>query len=308
LLGLLLLETIVTGTALAQPAGDNFVSGVVTAVPSGSPVFGARVEVEGVLDFFGRPIADDTGSDGSYVVFSVPVGEQVLKVTGNCLDTTRAPVTVTPIDFNDPSTFGVDRDIAVPNRSVSGVGDCLPYPHEPVPSAPGFWNRLVLNHRATLSNTKPFSISLPFAVQFGGKAYRRVWATANGWIGFDKPATPCDQITPVTAPASAIFAFAQCGETKEVKYEVLGQKPHRVMVVRWNLVTPDTTDRSDVAMRFFEDHPAEIGVSYVGLGGPTPDGSSAFIGFSTSSGNVFTLGNHEAVVQNGSSLIFRPGP
>ena len=83
--------------------------------------------------------------------------------------------------------------------------------------------------------------------------------------------------------------------------------PCGARVVPRSLVTPDTTDRSDVAIRFFEDHPADIGVSYVRLGGPTPDGSSAFIGFSTRSGNIFTLGNHEAVVQNGSSLIFRPG-
>jgi len=88
---------------------------------------------------------------------------------------------------------------------------------------------------------------------------------------------------------------------------VIGQKPQRVMVIRWkSLVTPDTAETSDVAIRFFETHPADIGVSYVGLGGPG-DGSNAFIGFSTKSGGVFTLGNHEAVVQNQSSLIFRAG-
>ena len=72
------------------------------------------------------------------------------------------------------------------------------------------------------------------------------------------------------------------------------------------LVTADTTEPSDVAIRFFEDHPTDISVSYIHLGGPK-DGSNAFIGFSTKSGNVFTLGNHEAAVQNESSLIFRPG-
>jgi hypothetical protein len=301
----LLLAIGIVGPAMADPIGDNFVSGVVTAVPSGSPVFGARVEPVGVLDFSGRPIFDDTGANGSYVLFSVPAGEQVLRVTGNCLDTTDEPVTVTSIDFDDPSTFGVERDIAVVNRSRSGVGDCLPYAHEP-PFSTQFWQRLVLNHRATLANKKPFSISLPFAVRFGGLNYRRVWATANGWIGFNKPAASCDQLTSASAPAASIFALAQCGETTEVKYDVLGQKPHRVMVLRWNLVTPGTTLRSDVAIRLFEDDPAVIGVSYISLGGTT-DGSNAFIGFSTKSGNVFTLGDHQAVVKNASSLIFRPG-
>jgi nicotinamide mononucleotide (NMN) deamidase PncC len=61
-----------------------------------------------------------------------------------------------------------------------------------------------------------------------------------------------------------------------------------------------------VAIRFFEDRSADIGVSYVGLAGPK-DGSNGFIGFSMRSGGVFTLGNHEAVVQNESSLIFRAG-
>jgi len=37
------------------------------------------------------------------------------------------------------------------------------------------------------------------------------------------------------------------------------------------------------------------------------DGSNAFIGFSSRSGAVFTLGDHEAVVQDESSLIFRSG-
>jgi hypothetical protein len=92
-----------------------------------------------------------------------------------------------------------------------------------------------------------------------------------------------------------------------VKYEVIGQKPQRVMVLRWtNLVTADTAEPSYVAIRFFEDHPASIGVSYVSLGGPK-DGSNRFIGFATRSGAVFTLGDDEAVVQNESSLIFRTG-
>lgn len=305
MIGLLLAIGLV-GPAIADPVGDNFVSGVVTATPSGSPVFGALVEAVGVVDFFGQPVSDDTRADGSYVLFSVPAGEQVLEVTGNCLDTTDAPVTVTPIDFDDPSTFGVDRDIAVVNRSLPGVGDCLPYAHQPQFTT-DFWQRQVLTHRATLSNKKPFSVSLPFGVRFGGTTYRRVWVTANGWISFNKPAAPCDQLTAASAPAASIFALAQCGETTEVKYDVLGQKPDRVMVLRWNLVTPGTTQRSDVAIRLFEDDPANIGVSYISLGGPSTDGSNAFIGFSTRSGSVFTLGDHQAVVKNASSLIFRPG-
>ena len=294
---------------MADPADtfpNNFVTGVVAAVPSGSPVFGARVEAVGISDFEG-PVVDETGADGSYALFDVPAGEQVVRVSGDCLDTTDASVTVTPIDADVLSTFGVDLDISVVNRSVAGTGDCLPYPHEPDRFFPGFWDRLVLNHRATLANNKPFSISLPFAVKFGGTSYRRVWASANGWIGFNKPAASCDRLTPTSAPAGSIFALAQCGETTEVKYDVLGQKPSRVMILRWkNLVTADTTEPSDVAIRFFEDHPTDISVSYIHLGGPK-DGSNAFIGFSTKSGNVFTLGNHEAAVQNESSLIFRPG-
>ena len=294
---------------MADPADvfpENFVSGVVTAVPSGSPVFGARVEAVGVTDFEG-PVVDETAADGSYALFLVPAGEQVVRVSGDCLDTTDASVTVTPIDADVLSTFGVDLDISVVNRSVAGTGDCLPYPHEPDRFFPGFWDRLVLNHRATLANNRPFSISLPFAVKFGGTSYRRVWASANGWIGFNKPTASCDRLTPTSAPAGSIFALAQCGETTEVQYDVRGQKPSRVMILRWkNLVTADTSEPSDVAIRFFEDHPTDIGVSYIHLGGPK-DGSNAFIGFSTKSGNVFTLGNHEAAVQNESSLIFRPG-
>ena len=305
----LLLAMGVARPVMADPADtfpNNFVTGVVAAVPSGSPVFGARVEAVGISDFEG-PVVDETGADGSYALFDVPAGEQVVRVSGDCLDTTDASVTVTPIDADVLSTFGVDLDISVVNRSVAGTGDCLPYPHEPDRFFPGFWDRLVLNHRATLANNKPFSISLPFAVKFGGTSYRRVWASANGWIGFNKPAASCDRLTPTSAPAGSIFALAQCGETTEVQYDVRGQKPSRVMILRWkNLVTADTSEPSDVAIRFFEDHPTDIGVSYIHLGGPK-DGSNAFIGFSTKSGNVFTLGNHEAAVQNESSLIFRPG-
>jgi hypothetical protein len=79
------------------------------------------------------------------------------------------------------------------------------------------------------------------------------------------------------------------------------------MILRWkNLMTADTPEPSDVAIRFFENHPADIGVSCIDLGGPK-DGSNAFIGFSTKSGNVFTLGDQEAVVQNETSSIFRAG-
>jgi len=305
----LLLAMGIARPVMADPADtfpNNFVTGVVAAVPSGSPVFGARVEAVGISDFEG-PVVDETGADGSYALFDVPAGEQVVRVSGDCLDTTDASVTVTPIDADVLSTFGVDLDISVVNRSVAGTGDCLPYPHEPDRFFPGFWDRLVLNHRATLANNRPFSISLPFAVKFGGTSYRRVWASANGWIGFNKPAASCDRLTPTSAPAGSIFALAQCGETTEVQYDVRGQKPSRVMILRWkNLVTADTSEPSDVAIRFFEDHPTDIGVSYIHLGGPK-DGSNAFIGFSTKSGNVFTLGNHEAAVQNESSLIFRPG-
>lgn len=288
-----------TGIARPALADTTFVFGFVTAVPSGTLVSGARVDAVGVVDFFGRPVFDSTQENGIYSLFSVPTGEQLLRVTGNCLDTTDAPVTVPP--------GGVRQDLPVVNRSLPDVGDCLPFAHTPL-FFPAFWEQQVLHHRATLSNGKPFSVSLPFAVKFDGKSYRRVWVTSNGWISFNKSVAPCNQLSPASAPAAAIFALAQCGETKEVKYEVIGQKPQRVMVLRWtNLVTPDTAAPSDVAVRFFEDHPADIGVSYVSLGGPTTDGSNAFIGFSTRSGDVFTLGNHEAVVQNETSLIFRPG-
>jgi hypothetical protein len=292
----LLLATGVAGPALAQ---TTFVFGKVSAVPSGTHVSGARVEAVGVLDFFGNPVFDITQEDPiGYSLFDVPTGEQVLRVSGNCLDTTDDPVTVPP--------EGLEHDIPVVNRSLPGVGDCLPFAHTPL-FFPTFWEQQVLNHRATLSDGKPFSVSLPFAVKFDGTSYRRVWVTSNGWIGFNKPLAPCSQLDPASAPAASVFALAQCGETNEVKYEVIGQKPQRVMVIRWkNLVTPDTTEPSDVAIRFFENHSADIGVSYVGLGGPK-DGSNAFIGFSRKSGGVFTLGNHEAVVQNGTSLIFRPG-
>ena len=219
-------------------------------------------------------------------------------MSGNCLDTTDDPITV-------PSE-GLQHDISVVNRSVAGVGDCLPFAHTPLFNSV-FWTGMPLNHRATLSDGKPFSISLPFAVQFDGKSYRRIWVTSNGWASFNKPVASCNQLSPANAPAASIFALAQCGETKEVKYEIIGQKPERIMVIRWtSLVTPDTTETSDVALRFFETHPADVGVSYVGLGGPK-DGSNGFIGFSNRAGGVFTLGNHEAVVQDQSSLIFRAG-
>ena len=89
---------------------------------------------------------------------------------------------------------------------------------------------------------------------------------------------------------------------------MLDTKPRRVVVVRWNLVTPGTTERSDVAIRFFEDHPADIGVSYIDLRGTATDGSNGFIGFATKSGAIFMLGDHEPAVENGRSLIFRPAP
>src|SRR5262249_15158977 len=107
------------------------------------------------------------------------------------------------------------------------------------------------------------------------------------------------------APAASIFALAQCGETTEVKYDVLDTKPRRVVVIRWQLVIPGTTQRSDVAIRFFEDHSGDVGVSYVNLPGTT-DGSNGFIGFTTKAGDLFTLGDHQAAVINGRSLIFRP--
>ncbi len=295
----LLLAMGIAGPARAE---ITFVFGTVSAAPSGSPVSGARVEAVGVVDFFGNPVVDVTESfpgGAFYFLFSVPSGEQLLRVTGNCLDTTDVPVTVPP--------DGLRQDISVVNRSLLGVGDCLPFSHTPLFFST-FWTQQPFNHRATLANGKPFSVSLPFAVKFDGKSYRRVWVTSNGWISFNKPVAPCNQLSPASAPAASVFALAQCGETKEVKYQVVGQKPQRVMVLRWtNLVTPDTAEPSDVAIRFFEDHPADIGVSYVNLGGPTKDGSNGFIGFSTKSGDVFTLGNHEAVVQNESSLIFRTG-
>src|SRR5262249_43344104 len=123
----LLLAIGIARPAMADPADtfpDNFVSGVVTAVPSGSPVFGGRVEAVGVTDFEG-PVVDVTGANGSYVLFLVPVGEQVVRVSGDCIDTTDAPVTVTPIDFDVLSTLGIHLDIPVVNRSVAGAGDCL---------------------------------------------------------------------------------------------------------------------------------------------------------------------------------------
>jgi hypothetical protein len=285
-----------TGTALAQ---STFVFGFVNAVPSGTHVSGALVQAVGLVDFLGRPVFDVTEEPPlGYSLFSVPPGEQLLRVSGNCLETTDDPITVPP--------QGLQHDIPVVNRSLPGIGDCIPFAHTPLFFST-FWEQQVLNHRATLANGKPFSLSLPFAVKFGGTSYRRIWVTSNGWISFNKPLAPCTQLEPASAPAASIFALAQCGETREVKYEVIGQKPQRVMVIRWkNLVTPDTAEPSDVAIRFFENHPTDIGVSYVGLAGPQ-DGSNGFIGFSTKSGGVFTLGNHEAVVQNESSLIFRPG-
>ena len=290
------------GSARPALAVNTFVFGVVSATPSGTLLSGARVDAVGVVDFFGRPVFDVTGDGPSslYSLFSVPIGAQVLRVSGNCIDTTDVPIVAPP--------EGLRQDISVVNRSLPGVGDCLPFAHAPQ-FVPGFWEQQVLNHRATLSNGKPYSLSLPFAVVFDGKSYRRVWVTSNGWISFNKPAVSCSQLGPATAPAASIFALAQCGETKEVRYEVIGQKPRRVMVVRWrNMVTADTGESSDVAIRFFEERPADIAISYIGLGGPTKDGSNGFIGFSARSGDVFTLGNDEPVVQNESSLIFRPGP
>jgi hypothetical protein len=287
------------GITAAARADDTFVFGKVVAVPSGTHVSGARVEAVGVIDFFGRPVFDISEEDPlGYDLFSVPIGEQVLRVSGNCLDTTDDPITV--------PEEGLQHDISVVNRSVAGVGDCLPFAHTPLFDSV-FWTGMPLNHHAALSDGKPFSISLPFAVQFDGKSYRRIWVTSNGWASFNKPVASCNQLNPANAPAASIFALAQCGETKEVKYQIIGQKPERIMVIRWtSLVTPDTTETSDVALRFFETHPADAGVSYVGLGGPK-DGSNGFIGFSNRAGGVFTLGNHEAAVQNESSLIFRPG-
>jgi len=286
----------VVGPALAD---ESSIFGRVIAEPSGTPVSGARVDAVGVVDFAGRPVFDITrDAIFFYFLFPVPSGDQLLRVSGNCLETTDVPVTVPP--------DGLDQDLSVVNRSLAGVGDCLPIAHTPL-FFDTFWEQQVLNHRATLADGKPFSVSLPFAVKFDGKTYRRVWVTSNGWISFNKPVAPCNQLNPASAPAASVFALAQCGETREVKYEVFGQKPQRVMVIRWkSLVTADTADPSDVAIRFFEDHPASIGVSYVGLGGPQ-DGSNGFIGFSTKPGDVFTLGNHESVVQNESSLIFRTG-
>jgi len=287
------------GVAATARADTTFVFGKVVAVPSGSHVSGARVEAVGVVDFFGRPVFDITEEDPiGYSLFDVPVGEQLFRVSGNCLDTTDETIEV-------PSA-GIEHDFSVVNRSLAGVGDCLPFAHTPLFDSV-FWTGMVLNHRATLSDGKPFSISLPFAVQFDGKSYRRIWVTSNGWASFNKPVASCNQLNPGNAPAASIFALAQCGETKEVRYEVIGQKPDRMMVIRWkSLVTPDTTETSDVALRFFESHPADAGVSYVELGGPK-DGSNGFIGFSNRAGSVFTLGNHESVVQNESSLIFRAG-
>src|SRR5215813_1410024 len=72
----LLLAMGIAGPAVAQ---TTFVFGKVVAVPSGSHASGARVELVGVLDFFGRPIFDITDEDPlGYSLFSVPVGEQVL--------------------------------------------------------------------------------------------------------------------------------------------------------------------------------------------------------------------------------------
>jgi hypothetical protein len=284
------------GPALA--ISDTSIFGNVIAEPSGTPVSGARVDAVGIVDS-GHPVFDITrDAVFFFFLFPVPSGDQLLRVSGNCLETTDVPVTV-PED-------GLDQNLSADNRSLLGVGDCLPFAHTPL-NFPTFWEQQVLNHRATLADGKPFSLSLPFAVKFDGKTYRRVWVTSNGWISFNKPVAPCNQLEPASAPAASVFALAQCGETREVKYEVFGQKPQRVMVIRWqSLVTADTAEPSDVAIRFFEDAPANIGVSYVGLGGPQ-DGSNGFIGFSTKPGDVFTLGNHESVVQNESSLIFRTG-
>jgi hypothetical protein len=287
----------IAGSALAVDNSSIF--GRVIAEPAGTPVSGARVDAVGVVDFAGRPVFDITlDSIFFYFLFPVPSGEQLLRVSGNCLETTDVPVTVPP--------DGLEQDLSAVNRSLPGVGDCLPVAHTPL-FFDTFWEQQVLNHRATLADGKPFSVSLPFAVKFDGKSYRRVWVASNGWISFNKPVAPCNQLNAANAPAASVFALAQCGETREVKYEVFGQKPQRVMVLRWkSLVTADTAEPSDVAIRFFEDQPANIGVSYVGLGGPK-DGSNGFIGFSTKPGDVFTLGNHESVVQNESSLIFRTG-
>jgi hypothetical protein len=114
-----LLVVATTGSALAE---STFVFGFVNAVPSGTHVSGARVEAVGVIDGSGRPVVDITEEPPlGYSLFSVPSGEQLLRVSGNCLDTTDDPVTVPP--------RGLQHDISVVNRSLPGVGDCVPFAH-----------------------------------------------------------------------------------------------------------------------------------------------------------------------------------
>jgi len=129
----LLLAAGLAAPALAQ---NTFVFGFVSAVPSGTPVSGARVDAVSVVDFFGNPVFDITQESGIYSLFSVPSGERLLRVSGNCLDTTDAPVTGPP--------EGARRDIAVVNRSLPGVGDCLPFAPTPL-FDPTFWDRQALN-------------------------------------------------------------------------------------------------------------------------------------------------------------------
>src|SRR5262249_35560549 len=130
----------IAGPALAD---ESSIFGTVIAQPSGTPVSGARVDAVGVVDFRGRPVFDITpDSIFFYFLFPVPIGDQVLRVSGNCLETTDVPVTVPP--------DGLDQALPVVNRSLQGVGDCLPIAHTPL-FFDTFWE-VVLNHRATLAD------------------------------------------------------------------------------------------------------------------------------------------------------------
>jgi len=284
----------VTSSALAQAPATTRLAGDVSSDDAG--VF----LVDGVhIAVADTAIATET-SLGGYTL-DVPSGPHTLEISGTCVQ---------------PDSIAVDAEGATQffPLTVTGFVPMDPAVHYRcdsfrATSAARFSSPL--HHRAAVSPTHVATISLTSPVTFDGRAYRKLYVTANGWLSFKPVALSklpsCDRLAPGNAPANALFAYAGCATTKSVTYDVGGG----ALVVRWHLVDPITAEPTDVEVNFGPPLTVQsnvIEVAYGSLGDAGHDGRSAFVGLTTASGAAFPIGVRQAALRPFHAIQLTPTP
>jgi subtilisin family serine protease len=245
------------------------VSGVVRQAEDGEPIPGATVHA------LATPLAPAVADGAGTYALSLPAGTWTLRgVAGGCTQTVDVDVEV----VDGP----VSQDLDLP-RKIDDFGHvCAPIDFDWVDAA---------NESSIAGNDTFGRFNLPFAFDFYGTSYSRVYVTTNGYVTFTDPEYADGfPVTPPVPfdPKPSIFALWQDLEVDDdahIDTETVGISPDRAFVIEMQDVLA-AGKRVDLQIKLWEDGTIDL------LYGDNPsvaDGRFGVIGLQSPDGDAFVF-------------------